>query len=113
MEVSMTNPTLVSESTLTDRYQTTVPDLVRKALHLSKREKIRYTIQPNGDVLMSRADQQEDDPVLDQFLSFLAQDISQNPQNVKSISSELVERIQSLVSDIEVNLDSPLSEEDE
>ncbi len=62
---------------------------------------------------MSRADQQEDDPVLDQFLSFLAQDISQNPQNVKSISSELVERIQPLVANIEVDLDRPLSDEDE
>ena len=35
----MANALLVSESTLTDRYQTTVPDAVRKALHLNKREK--------------------------------------------------------------------------
>lgn len=37
-----------SESTLTDRYQTTLPDPVRKVLGLSKRDKIQYTIQPNG-----------------------------------------------------------------
>jgi antitoxin PrlF len=65
----MSNTLLVSESTLTDRYQTTVPDAVRKALHLGKREKIRYTIQPDGKVLLSRADQDETDPALDSFFN--------------------------------------------
>ena len=109
----MANPVLISESTLTDRYQTTVPDPVRKALHLNKREKIRYTIQANGDVIMSRANQQKTDPVLEQFLSFLAQDISKNPQHVQAVNNELVSRIQSLVADVKVDLNSPLSEEDE
>ncbi len=109
----MANPILISESTLTDRYQTTVPDLVRKALHLNKRGKIRYTIQANGDVIMSRANQQKTDPVLEQFLSFLAQDISKNPQHVQAVNNELVLRIQSLVADVKVDLNSHLSEEDE
>ncbi len=61
---------LHSESTLTDRYQTTVPETVRKALGLNKRDKIRYTIQPGGQVVLSRAAQSEDDPVLGQFLNF-------------------------------------------
>ncbi|MEY2976080.1 MAG: HtaR suppressor protein, partial [Cyanobacteriota bacterium] len=42
------------ESTLTDRYQTTIPDPVRKALGLNKRDKICYTIQPDGKVWISR-----------------------------------------------------------
>ncbi len=109
----MSNPILISESTLTDRYQTTVPDPVRKALHLNKREKIRYTVQADGQVLLSRVDQHDNDPILDQFLSFLAQDISVNPQHVQAISSDLVDRVQNLVSGVEIDLDSPLSEEDE
>jgi len=109
----MANPFLVSESTLTDRYQTTVPDVVRKALHLNKREKIRYTIQSDGNVLMSRVSQQDADPVLDQFLSFLAEDINKNPEHLQAIGSELVERVQSLVAGVDVDLDSPLSEEGE
>ena len=36
--------TLEVESTLTDRYQTTVPETVHRALRLSQRDKIRYTI---------------------------------------------------------------------
>lgn len=105
--------TFQAESTLTDRYQTTVPDDVRKALRLNKRDKIRYTIQSNGQVIMSRADQPENDPVLGQFLSFLARDISRNPQHVQAISSDLVNHVQSLVANVEFDLDAPLSDEDE
>lgn len=109
----MASPLMVSESTLTDRYQTTVPDSVRKALQLKKREKIRYTIQPDGRVLMSRADLNEDDPVLEQFLTFLAQDIKQNPRHVHAISGKLFERLQTLVSGVDIDLTSPLRKEDD
>lgn len=109
----MANNLLITESTLTDRYQTTVPDAVRKALHLGKRAKIRYTIQPDGNVLMSRADQDEADPVLASFLSFLANDIQANPQQLKAATPKLVSRIQNLVGGIEVDLDAPLGDEDD
>ena len=104
---------LYSDSTLTNRYQTTIPEMVRKALRLKKRDKIRYILQSDGSVKISRIVQDENDPVLTQFLTFLANDISQNPKNVSAVNTELVERILPLVSDIEVDLDSPLSDEDE
>ncbi len=107
----MSSTLLVTESTLTDRYQTTVPDSVRKALRLQKREKIRYTIQSDGNVLLSRADHGEEDPALGHFLNFLANDIKHNPQHVQALSPELVTRIQSLVADVEVDLDAPLDDE--
>ena len=37
---------LEAESTLTDRYQTTMPETVRRALKLGKRDKIHYTMPP-------------------------------------------------------------------
>jgi antitoxin PrlF len=101
------------ESTLTDRYQTTVPDPVRKALGLNKRDKICYTIHPNGKVWISRADQTENDPVLGEFLNFLARDMEKNPQHLQSISSDLVSHVQSLVSGVDLDLDAPLLDEDE
>jgi antitoxin PrlF len=113
LEVAMAAPDLYSESTLTDRYQTTVPDTVRKALGLNRRDKIRYTIGPNGQVVLSRVDLPEDDPVLEQFLSFLARDLTQNPQHLQSISSDLVNRVQSLVAQINLDLDALLCDEDE
>jgi antitoxin PrlF len=113
LEVAMAAPDLYSESTLTDRYQTTVPDPVRKALGLNKRDKIRYTIQPNGQVLLSRIEQAEDDPVLEQFLSFLARDLTNNPQHLQAVSSDLVNRIESLVAQLDLDLNAPLHDEDE
>ena len=47
---------LALKSTLTDRYQTTVPDAVRRVLHLEKRDRIKYSISPDGIVLLSRAE---------------------------------------------------------
>jgi len=103
-EDDMSQTIITGESTLTDRYQTTVPDVVRKALHLNKREKIRYTIESNGDVRMSRAKQSESDPILDGFLEFLAEDIKQNPSQLKLIDKKLVSRIESLVEGVKIDL---------
>jgi antitoxin PrlF len=104
-----------AESTLTDRYQTTVPEPVRKALGLNKRDKICYTIQANGRVIISRMEQS--DPLLGKFLSFLAKDIESNPDRIQKtsqkINSDLVSRAQDLVSGIEVDLEAPLLDEDE
>ncbi len=100
-----------AESTLTDRYQTTVPEPIRKALGLSKRDKICYTIQPDGSVLISRVEQ--NDPIIAKFLNFLAQDIAENPQNIQAISSDLLSRVHSLVSEVVIDLDAPLADEDE
>ncbi len=106
-------PLLYSDSTLTNRYQTTIPNIIRKALGLEKKDKIRYTVQPDGSVIMSRVNRAEDDPALVKFLTFLADDISQNPQNVRAMDSNLLDRVRPLVSDVEIDLDSPLSDEDE
>jgi antitoxin PrlF len=62
---------LQTESTLTDRYQTTVPDIVRKTLGLNKRDKITYAINSNGTVTITRSETSEEDPVLGKFLDFL------------------------------------------
>jgi len=67
------------ESILTDRYQTTVPETVRRALKLGKRDKIHCIIRPSGEVVLTRVEASvSDDPVLGQFLSFLAADITRH-----------------------------------
>ena len=102
------------ESTLTDRYQTTVPETVRRALRLGKRDKIHYTIRPGGEVVLTRVGTAgEDDPVLGQFLGFLAHDIANHPDRLQAVDAGLVQRIRSLVGDIEVDLDAVLSSDDE
>lgn len=105
---------LQANSTLTDRYQTTVPETVRRALKLGKRDKIHYTIQPDGAVLLTRAvPANNEDPALAQFLGFLARDISSHPERIQAIDNQLVQRIQSLVGNPELDLNAALSADDE
>jgi len=102
------------ESTITDRYQTTVPEAVRRALKLGKRDKVHYSIRPNGEVVLKRAvPAEEGDPVLDAFLGFLAQDMVNHPDRLQPIDGDLAQRIQALVGNVEVELDVVLPDEDE
>jgi antitoxin PrlF len=97
------------ESTLTDRYQTTVPARVREALNLGKHDKLHYTVSP-GRVVVTRATKPEqEDPVLGRFLAFVAEDIAAHPERVRVIDKGLYDRIQALVGHIAVNLDEPLA----
>ncbi len=106
--------TLEVESTLTDRYQTTVPETVRRALGLGKRDKIHYSIRPGGDVVLTRVEASEsDDPVLGQFLDFLARDIASHPERLQGVDAGLIQRLKSLVGGIEVDLDAAPSADDE
>jgi antitoxin PrlF len=106
--------TLEVESTLTDRYQTTVPETVRRALSLGKRDKIHYAIRPGGEVVLTRAEAPEsNDPVLGQFLAFLARDIASHPEQLQAVDTQSLQRIDSLVGGVELNLDAALSANDE
>ncbi|MFT3717915.1 type II toxin-antitoxin system PrlF family antitoxin [Pseudorhodoferax sp.] len=100
---------LDAESTLTDRYQTTVPETVRRALRLGKRDKLHYTIRPGGEVVLTRAAAQEDDdPVLAAFLEFLAHDIAAHPERLRPLDAGFAERLRALSSGVEVDLDAPI-----
>ena len=97
------------ESTLTDRYQTTVPETVRRALKLGKRDKIQYSIRPGGDVVLSRVvGTEEHDPVLGSYLGFLARDIAHHPERLQAMDAGFLQRIQSLVGGVEIDLDVAL-----
>jgi antitoxin PrlF len=102
------------QSTLTDRYQTTVPETVRRALQLGKRDKIRYTIRSGGEVVITRAaDTEDEDPVLGKFLDLLARDIATRPERLRPVDAALLKRVRSLVGRMKVDLDAPLSPDDE
>ncbi|ENO94134.1 regulator PrlF [Thauera sp. 28] len=102
------------ESTLTDRYQTTVPETVRRALRLGKRDRIHYSIRPGGEVVLTRAETSAgDDPVLGHFLDFLARDIASHPERLQAVDPGFVHRLQALVGGVEVDLDAALSADDE
>ena len=112
--VSTGTPQGEVESALTDRYQTTVPQPVRRALGLRKRDRIRYSFRSNGEVVLQRVspDPCEEDPALAPFLALLEQDIASHPDRLQSIGTDLVQRLQDLVGGIEVDLDEALPDDE-
>jgi antitoxin PrlF len=105
---------LEAGSTLTDRYQTTVPEAVRRVLKLGKRDRIHYTIRPGGEVVLRRASiESEEDPALGKFLSFLAADLETHPERIKAMDTNLRARLQRLIGDINVDLEQALQDDDE
>ena len=108
------NHVLEIESTLTDRYQTTVPETVRRMLHLEKRDKLRYKIMADGTVLLSRAaSTEESDPALVGFLHFLANDIKARPHAVRALGKSQHARARALIGDVKVDLEAKLDPADE
>lgn len=111
---STMNAILEVESTLTERYQTTVPEPIRRALQLGKRDKIHYAIRSDGEVVLSKSVASDaQDPALGSFLNFLASDIAKHPERVQAIDSDLIQRIGSLVGTMDVDLEAGLSAQDE
>lgn len=107
------NKSSIAQSTLTDRFQTTVPAPVRKALNLKKRDKLNFTLLDNGNVMICRAEEDAADPVFEGFLSFLEQDMSVNPENIHALSASQKSHVDSLIANVDIDLDSPLVDEDD
>jgi antitoxin PrlF len=81
---------------------------------LGKRDKIHYTIHPDGEVVLTRAAAGEgNDPALAPFLGFLARDLAEHPERLRAVDAGLAQRIQALVGGVEVDLDAALSADDE
>lgn len=105
---------LASEhSKLTDRYQTTVPTGVRRQLNLNKGDRITYQVEENGRVYIEAARDADSDQAMDAFLGFLEADIAAHPERVQSFDGALFGRMQALVGDVDIDLDAPLSPDDE
>jgi len=109
----MIQAALETESTLTDRFQTTVPSVVRQALHLNKKDKIKFIIQSNGNVMLSRVEPAENDPVVESFLAFFADDMQKHPEKLQRLTATMRDSVELLTANVELDLDAPLSDEDE
>lgn len=93
-------------STITAKGQTTIPKAVRQALGVDVGGRIAFHVDDDG-VKLSRADI-GDDPIIDAFLDFLADDIKQHPEKIQALSPDLAKRIVTLTDSISVNLDNEI-----
>ncbi|OBZ94367.1 AbrB family transcriptional regulator [Pararhizobium polonicum] len=96
-------------STITVKGQTTVPKSVRQALGIDLGGRIAFYVDDQRHVTVERVDDEEDDPVIDGFLAFLARDMQNHPgRAVGEISASLRERIGMLTTGMEVDTDAPI-----
>lgn len=101
-------PALLEEiSTITAKGQTTIPKSVRQALGVDYGGKIAFRVDDNG-VSVHRADAEHDDPAIDSFLSFLADDIQRRPEALAALSPALADRLAALTKGVAVDLDAPI-----
>ena len=59
----------------------------------------------------SREESEENDPVLEAFLAFLAKDMEDHPEQNKPLSADLMERIERLTQGMSVDPDEDLGDE--
>jgi antitoxin PrlF len=100
-------------STLTERYQTTVPSVVRKQLALKKGDRIRYSIEEDGRVYLEADRAENADPAFGPFLDLLEEDIKAHPKRLQAFDGGLRDRLAALIGDLDIDLDAALSPEDE
>ncbi|MDI6746101.1 MAG: type II toxin-antitoxin system PrlF family antitoxin [Rhodocyclaceae bacterium] len=76
-------PILEAVSTLTARYQTTIPDSVRKVLGLHKHDRVLYRVAENGAVYLVKAEvEMQEDPALSPFLALLDARMQNRPETL-------------------------------
>jgi antitoxin PrlF len=94
-------------STITAKGQTTVPKSVRTALGVDYGGKIAFRVDERG-VSVHRAEVDNEDPAIDRFLGFLAEDIARRPEAVTALSPALAERLAMLTDGVKVDLNAPI-----
>ncbi|MGI2035341.1 type II toxin-antitoxin system PrlF family antitoxin [Rhizobium panacihumi] len=95
-------------STITEKGQVTIPKPVREALGLELGGRVAFCIDENRNVSVERDDVDEGDPLIDQFLVFLAKDMEKYPERISGIPQDLRNRMHALVGDSDVDLDDPI-----
>src|ERR1700688_3643284 len=95
-------------SSVTDRFQTTIPKGVRDALGIRRGDMIAYELSGDRVVLRRRPADDAEDPALMGFLDLLERDIATHPERLQPVPERLVERARDLVRGVEVDLDAPL-----
>ena len=75
-------------ATMTAKGQITVPKTVRQALGVSVGAKLAFELHEDGQIVVSRADAEHEDPAIGAFLDLLASDI-QAGRHVQAMPDDL------------------------
>lgn len=101
---------LKEESTITAKGQTTVPKSVRQALGVDYGGRIAFVVDDQRRVYVQKVDADAaEDPVIESFLAFLAQDMVRHPEkSLASFPKDLLDRAATLTDGMVVDLDAEI-----
>src|ERR1043166_7455338 len=95
-------------SKVTERSQTTLPSAVRTVLGLQPGERLGYVIDGNEIRLVNASTLEHEDPVLEEFLTFLGRDLAKRPDRVSAFPASLLERARAITSGVTIDHQAPL-----
>lgn len=97
------NKTFKQTSTVSRSAQTTIPSSIRSHLGIKDGDKVQYEITATGEVIFSRAasEENESDPVMLAFLSYLEKTILEEPEILVPFPPDLAERMQAIAAQID------------
>ena len=95
-------------SRLTERSQTTLPPAVRTVLGLQTGERLGYVIDGDQVRLVNASALEHDDPVLDEFMRFLGQDLASHPERLEAFPASLLRRARAATRGVRIDHNTPL-----
>lgn len=95
-------------SSVTDRYQTTIPKGVRDALGIRRGDRLAYEVAGDRVMLRRQVETEADDPALLGFLDLIERDIAARPERLGRVPAGMIERARDLTQGVDVDLDASL-----
>jgi len=89
METPLTMSSINEEATLTSKGQITLPKFVRQALGVTTGGKVAFELR-DGEVVVTRAETEHEDPAISAFLGLLEADI-RDGKNVRALPEDLAQ----------------------
>jgi antitoxin PrlF len=70
---------------------------------------VGYVIEGNEVRLVNAATLEHDDPVLNEFLAFVARDLAEHPDRISIFPASLLERARALTAGVSVDHEAPIT----
>lgn len=94
---------LEKASTIYKKGQTTLPLEVRNALGVSPGDSVTFRVEGDGTVLVRRTEESDEDPAIEAFLEFLAEDMQNRPHAIRALTPSLERSLRAIVAETEVD----------
>lgn len=94
---------LEKASTIYKKGQTTLPLEVRNALGVNPGDSVTFRVEGDGTVLVRRTEESDQDPAIEAFLEFLAEDMQNRPHAIRALTRSLERSLRAIIEETEID----------